>query len=448
MNPTAVGQADLDAPGATLQNSGSHARSAGPDESPRFHELDAVRAFALLLGVVFHAAESFGPNNYYWAVVDCSPSSFLEWCRFACHSFRLELFFVIAGFFARLLLVRRGTSEFVRNRTQRILVPLVVGWFLLYPVLVFIWTWGWSVSGRLQEMGIPPEAKDFPAWKLTIGFFLTGGFLKKFDLTHLWFLHQLLFIYLLVLGVRWIVARLDTSGKGMLRCDSLFGRLNRWPGALIGYTVLTIPMLLLMRGWTVDTPKESLIPQLPTSLLFGFCFLAGWLWNRQTQLLEILTKRWQWHLAIGAVVWILFGLLEPMIPFRRLTRQQLLWTHLTFATCYALMMWALALGFLGVFGRFCANPSPWRRYVTDASYWIYIVHLPLVVALQVALGRLPIPWPIKYPFICVVSLVLLFLSYHYLVRTTFIGVQLNGRRYPCLWPWQNKRSSDETPVAG
>ena len=412
--------------------------SPGPSDSARYHHLDAVRAFALLLGVVFHAAESFGPDNFYWAVVDCSPSGLLEWFMFACHSFRLELFFVIAGFFARLVLLRRGTSEFVRNRTQRILVPLVVGWALLYPTLVFIWTWGWSLSGRLGELGIPAEAAGFPPWKLTLGFFITGGFLKKFDLTHLWFLHQLLVIYLLLLGARWLVMRFDATGSRMLRCDGWFARLNRWRGALLGFALLTVPMLLLMRSWGVDTPKESLIPHLPTTLLFGFCFLVGWLWNRQPKLLEILARRWQWHLAIGVTAWILFGLLEPRIPFRSLTRSQLLWTRLAYTACYALMMWALALGCLGVFIRFCANPSPWRRYVTDASYWIYIAHLPLVVALQVAFGRVPLPWLVKYPPICAVALLLLFTSYHYLVRATFIGAQLNGRRYPRRWPWQTQ----------
>jgi hypothetical protein len=34
------------------------------------------------------------------------------------------------------------------------------------------------------------------------------------------------------------------------------------------------------------------------------------------------------------------------------------------------------------------------------------------------------------------TLLLLFLGYHYLVRNTFVGVQLNGRRYPRAWPWQ------------
>src|SRR5512133_440044 len=103
---------------------------------PATPEHHAVRAFALMLGVFFHAAESFGAGNSYWAVVDCRPSEFLEAIRFACHSFRLELFFVIAGFFARLLLERRGTREFAHNRVQRILVPLVVGWAALYPFLV------------------------------------------------------------------------------------------------------------------------------------------------------------------------------------------------------------------------------------------------------------------------------------------------------------------------
>jgi peptidoglycan/LPS O-acetylase OafA/YrhL len=35
----------------------------GRDGAARFHHLDALRGFALLLGVVFHAAQSFGPHN-------------------------------------------------------------------------------------------------------------------------------------------------------------------------------------------------------------------------------------------------------------------------------------------------------------------------------------------------------------------------------------------------
>lgn len=406
-------------------------------EGLRYHHLDAVRAFALLLGVFFHAAESFGPNNYYWAVVDCSPSQLLEDIRFACHSFRLELFFVIAGFFARLLLMRRGTGGFVRNRLSRIAVPLVVGWLLLYPLLVLIWLWGASVTGRLESFGVPAEARNWSLWVLWFGFFVTGGFLKQFDLTHLWFLHQLLVLYVLQLGGLWVLARVKRRESLGLWLDAWFSRVVASRGALVWFSLATWPLLLTMASWVVDTPKSSLIPYLPTTLLFGVCFFAGWLWHRQPSLLEYPARRWKLFLCLGVLFWLSFRLLQPKV-FRNLTPAQAPWARAGFELLYAHMMWAFVLGFLGFFTRFFSRPNASTRYVAEASYWIYIAHLPLVVAIQVLIGRIHLPWPVKYGFILVTVLPLLFLSYHYLVRGSFIGVQLSGRRYPLKWPWQSR----------
>jgi hypothetical protein len=409
---------------------------AGYDENARYHHLDAVRAFALMLGVVFHAAESFGPNNHYWAIVDCSPSDFLEWFRFACHSFRMELFFLIAGFFARLLIHRRGESAFIRNRTQRILVPLAVGWVVLYPIIVYIWLWGWSVSGQLADLGVPPEARHLPLWQLVMGFFITGGFIKKFDLAHLWFLHQLLVLYVAMLGLRWGWKRLDATGNKSIRLDAWFSRLCSWRGTFLFFVAVSVPVLLLMNSWGVDTPKESLLPHAPTTLLYGVCFLAGWMLHRQPVLLERFEQRWAWHMTAAIVFWVVFGLFNDRIPYRQMNPGQLMWTRVAYTTLFASMMWCFSLGFLGWFTRFFKQSCPWVRYVADASYWVYLVHLPLVVALQVAVGRVALPWPVKYAIILGVAIPLLFGSYHYLVRGTFIGAQLNGRRYPLKWPWQ------------
>ena len=74
----------------------------------RFHALDATRAFALLLGVVFHAAGSFVPSPSGAAIVDASASSGFYWFFSTSHTFRMQLFFLIAGFFGHLLYHRRG----------------------------------------------------------------------------------------------------------------------------------------------------------------------------------------------------------------------------------------------------------------------------------------------------------------------------------------------------
>jgi hypothetical protein len=403
----------------------------------RYHALDALRAFALLLGVVFHAAESFGAHNYYWAVVDSSPSEFLEWFRHGCHSFRLEVFFLIAGFFARLLLHRRGTRGFVHNRILRILVPLVVGWAVLYPLLVFLWILGKASMGQLGSMGVPPDAQQLAPAVLTLFFFLSLQFVKMFDLTHLWFLHQLLVIYVLVLGWRsawfgWV----DRRGDRLRWWDGIFERVvrSRWCS---GWFVLpTVPLLMLMQGWSVDTPKTSLWPEVPTTLLFGFCFMTGWMLHRQPELLKVPESRWWQHLQIGILLMAITGYVSGQLPSRGYAGAGSLAIRASYGLLYGLMMWSLVWGFIGLFRRFCSRPSAGWRYVADSSYWIYLVHLPLVVYLQIVVAPWGVPWPIKYGLILLIALPVLFLSYHYLVRSTFIGVQLNGRRYPRRWPWQ------------
>ena len=94
----------------------------------RLHALDAVRGYALLLGIVLHATMSFipGPTRI-WIIQDSHPSMTLAVLLFVIHVFRMTTFFLIAGFFAHLSFHRRGTWGFVRDRLQRIALPLAVG---------------------------------------------------------------------------------------------------------------------------------------------------------------------------------------------------------------------------------------------------------------------------------------------------------------------------------
>ena len=170
--------------------------SSPPD---RLHALDALRGFALLLGVAFHATLSFVPGmpKGLWAMNDNSPSPFLADAGFVAHSFRMLLFFFIAGYFARLMHQRLGTAGFWANRAKRIGVPMVVGWFLLFPTIVFVWQWG------LHKVfnGVLPAPPEMPK---------TFGALPLF---HLWFLYQLLWLYAGALLIRAAVAKLDREQR-------------------------------------------------------------------------------------------------------------------------------------------------------------------------------------------------------------------------------------------
>ena len=91
----------------------------------RLHALDAVRAFALLGGIALHAATPY-VAGVPWVTTE-QPSDTLAVFWYTIHMFRMPLFFLIAGFFGRMVLERRGTGAFVRDRSKRILLPLVFG---------------------------------------------------------------------------------------------------------------------------------------------------------------------------------------------------------------------------------------------------------------------------------------------------------------------------------
>src|SRR3970040_424558 len=101
----------------------------------RLHSLDAVRAFALLSGIVLHATMTFMPRLTSAAFPsDSSQSPELQILLYVIHVCRMSLFFFIAGFFAHLMFHRKGAAGFLRDRAKRILVPLFGGWGVFCPL--------------------------------------------------------------------------------------------------------------------------------------------------------------------------------------------------------------------------------------------------------------------------------------------------------------------------
>ncbi|MBK6704738.1 MAG: acyltransferase family protein [Caulobacteraceae bacterium] len=398
----------------------------------RYHALDAVRGGVLVLGVFFHATLSFLPGDQMWLVMDASRSTELSVLFFTLHIFRMTVFFVLAGFFGRLLLERLGVGAFVMNRVKRIATPLVMFWPLVLTAFIatLIWAAAQANGGTVPDGPPPPP--------------LTA---ETFPLLHLWFLYVLLMFYAATLVLRGLVHLIDRNGTMRARLVDPVVRLIAGPLAPVLLAIPVAVALYFKSNWMmwfgIPTPDTGLVPNTVALIAYGVAFGFGWLLSRQPAILESWGKRWALYLlaAIGATAaaLVLGGGTGPVIA----TPEQSL-TTLSFAALYGFASWCWTIAIIGFAVRHLAGHSPARRYLADASYWIYIVHLPIVIALQTLIAPYQWPWFAKYPLILAVAFAIMLASYQLIVRYSWIGSILNGKKQK---PVKAKRGEPQLAAA-
>ena len=128
---------------------------------PRRHDLDALRATAMLLGIVLHAGLAYVTFPF-WPLRDANSSAFFDVMNSALHGFRMPLFFMISGFFTAMLWRKRGLGALLKHRAKRILLPLVA---LLIPIQalsigMMIWFGNAAMTADTPEGEICSAAKN------------------------------------------------------------------------------------------------------------------------------------------------------------------------------------------------------------------------------------------------------------------------------------------------
>lgn len=386
----------------------------------RLHYLDAARAFALLLGIIFHASISFLPIFIGWAVMDISTSAILSVFMMISHSFRLELFFLLAGFFSHMTFHREGIASFLQSRLVRIVFPFIIGWFLLRPLLISGWIMGAeSMRGDVDIINA-----------LQAGFATLRNLPKDLLVgTHLWFLYYLLLISLSVVLLHTLFSMHNpTKQKLMLLVDIITHWLCSSCLAIFALAIPTAICLWFMSYWGMDTPDKSLVPHIPVSLIYGGFFLLGWLFHRHAFLMEHFSRLTYGKFLVCLLAIITANLLASFEMKFAHPHYQLLKT--AFMLSYAVMMWSLVALTIGLFKHFFDRPGKTVRYLADSSYWLYLIHLPIVIWLQIAFAELPLHWLIKLVAICTITIGVSLALYDLFIRSTCIGAVLNGKRKP------------------
>ena len=384
---------------------------------PRLHHLDAVRAFALLLGIVFHACLSFSSVYIGWAVMDISTTSHILSFITVSHSFRMELFFLVAGFFSHMTFHKGGLAAFAKSRFVRIVIPFIMGWFLLRPLLIS----GWIMGGESMRGEVHILAG------------LKGGFLSLKSLptdiftgTHLWFLYYMILATVLTVVLRQVIVRNEAVYKAIAKAvDAGVSALAKSRISLPLLALPTAGLIWNMSIWGMDTPDKTLVPHLPALLVYVGFFLFGWMLHRQGDLISNFARVSVLNvvllsMSVGGTLYLSKFQFQP-------SHDQYQLAHVGYVYSYALMMWSLVCITIGTFQKLCSQPNKWVRYVADSSYWLYLVHLPIVIWLQIAFAELPMHWSLKLGSISILTIVLSLLMYDLFVRSTFIGKILNGR---------------------
>jgi peptidoglycan/LPS O-acetylase OafA/YrhL len=375
----------------------------------RFHALDSLRAVAMLLGIVLHAAVSFSLVPIPWVVRDAGASPAFDVLMGWIHGFRMPLFFFIAGFFAHLVWQRAGTRAFLAQRGQRIGLPFVAGMLVIVPLGAAVWHWAESYAGPMPgRLAVNLEtARAFPTM-------------------HLWFLEMLLLLYAIALVVAWIGGRCAPAALGA-HADAVFDRcLQAWWKPLL---LVPPTMLCYWNGplfGEVDAMGLRLLFAPRAVAYFGLFFAAGWWLHRRVHLLDALRRTLPLYFLLALASFFIMGAcyrlrIQPADPdYLRIKSLAL--------AAAALYAWSMTFAVTGLFLRIAARPRPWLRYLADSSYWLYLWHVPLIMWLQVLVAQSPVNAWLKFTFVLAMTMLLLLPSYHWLVRYTWVGRLLNGPR--------------------
>ncbi len=359
--------------------------SAAPS---RYDGLDAVRAGAMLLGVVYHAAWAWVPDVGPWYfVADGASHPAFDVLAKVLHGFRMQVFFALSGFFAHLVVERRGVDGFLSDRFRRLMVPFLVG----APLVV-------GLDWALRQWSLA-QGTLHPRYE--------GGAELLFRPLHLWFL-EYLFLYCVA---AWLLLKLGARAHGVTRALASAWRV---PEALLGLSLITFAGLFLLGE---PNPAFTFLPQLSAHAHYAPFFVLGWfLWSTRHHLEPL--KRRGWWMAAAALAlapWLYSGPLQwkPWGLFLS-----------------ALVAWLATLGLLGLAFRLPTAPRPFLAAAVESSYWVYLVHHPLVVAGHLLLSKVAWPAGVEYALLVGVVGLLSFGSFRLLVRRSPLAPWLGVRAAP------------------
>jgi glucans biosynthesis protein C len=359
------------------------------------------RGLLAFLGIVIHSSSVYAPDVF--ALSDGNSSIAFKYLRDFIHSFRMEAFFVLSGCSAHIIF-EQDRQNFLANRAMRLFVPFFVTVFFLNIPMAFLGEaiLGWPVEGK-------ESANIF-----SLNYWMSGGWVA-----HLWFIRDLMVfttIYVLLLNCKQIVALAALARRQCLVMD-IEKRRACLLVSVVSLALLPSALSYIFPGLYKGVLGEGngLLGNYKEYLAYSIYFALGVVIAKVPNSLAYLTKKDRVTLFVCISLCTLRGILllagineaviSEVVKSSALTKIFLE----TLRQAAVLSMLYLTFQFVCFLRatRFAASLKEWSQ----ASYTVYLLHLPVIWFFAIALKPMddPIIW--KFCFMVFATSVVC-LSFH------------------------------------
>lgn len=350
----------------------------------RRHDIDWIRVLVFDILIIYHVGMFFVPWG--WHIKN---NDIVEWMAlpmFFVNQWRLPILFVVSGIGTRYALSYRSGNEYVKERTKRLLIPLIVGILLIVPPQVYLER---IVQGSFS-------GNYFQFYPNFFQGIYPGG---NFSWHHLWFLPYLLLMSLIFtpLFLKWRINdnRFIVWIKGLLNKSPFF------------IYIFTIPLLFIEAFMEPAFPvTHALYGDWYALTFYTFLFIFGFI-----------------LISTGEVFWKAVEKIKPFALFLGiLCFPFLLWykrnvdSSVWIPILVVFNMWSWILTIIGYSAKFLNNNSALIKYRNQAVYPFYILHQTITVIIGYYLINSPLHYGIKFVIMLVGTFGFSWILYEFIIR--------------------------------
>ena len=377
-----------------------------PAINQRFHGLDALRGFAMLLGIVLHSAlpyMGFG-ESMIWPS-DNDDSRLIAIIFQFIHLWRMPVFFILSGFFASLLVSRYGWPYWWKNRFLRIVLPIIIFTFIMSATIPWIFKYGYT-----EKLSLFYSNDNQPH--------------------HLWFLWHLIIITLFTILYKFyslIFLKLLNIVK-LSKLIIFFNFIKSLIAKILFDFQIPITLIIILTICSLNDMGTELVGN-PVST--GIYFAFGYSLYKNNKLFHNIIHNWKYYFLAAIVFFLIHTLIEEEYISIDFEQFPVFWIPFIFIKISTSVLFSFS--FIGLAENKFGSYSSISRFCSDGTYWMYLIHLPIVAFITAFMFQFEFLAEIKFLLAIIMTTLLCLTTYKFLVRSTYLGLLLNGKIYPFKW---------------